>query len=108
MLHRVKFNVRTLNRISQLTEQTSSVVGHKIGIVCIQEHRYHHSEVEIKYHDIGNGWMFVSASTWRNSVKTIIRGIGMLLCSHALKFLNSFEKIKPRMMVATLTASPAQ
>ena len=26
---------------------------HSIGIVCVQEHRYLHSELEIKYHDIG-------------------------------------------------------
>ena len=32
------FNVRTLNRIGQLSELTASAVEHKIDIICIQEH----------------------------------------------------------------------
>ena len=41
------FNVRTLNRIGQLTELTPSAVEHKIHIICSQEHaqrRYTHNE----------------------------------------------------------------
>ncbi len=40
----VTFNVRTLNRIGQLPELITSVVEHKINIICIQEHRYTHEE----------------------------------------------------------------
>ena len=50
------FNVKTLNRIGQLPELTASVIDHNIDIVCVQEHIYHHSEEDIKYHDISNGW----------------------------------------------------
>ena len=60
--------VRTLNRIGHLPEQIASVVEHTIDIVCIQEHKYSHSELEIKYHDIGNGWTLFSASAWKSSV----------------------------------------
>ena len=38
-----KFNVRTLNRIGQLTELIASAEEHKIDIICIQEHRYTHT-----------------------------------------------------------------
>ena len=55
------FNVRTLNRIGQLPELTASAVEHKIDIICIQEHRYTHTE-DIKYHETGNGWMLVTVS----------------------------------------------
>ncbi len=48
------FNVRTLNRIGQLPELIASAVEHKIDIICIQEHRYTHTE-DIKYHETGNG-----------------------------------------------------
>ena len=48
------FNVRTLNRIGQLPELIASVEEHKIDIICIQEHRYTHTE-DIKYHETGNG-----------------------------------------------------
>ena len=48
------FNVRTLNRIGQQPELTTSVIDHNIDIICIQEHRYIHRE-DIKYHDTDNG-----------------------------------------------------
>ena len=59
----------------------------------------------MKYHDTGNGWTFVSASAWKNSVNAAI-GVGMLIGPRALKSLNSMEKIQPRMMVATFNGNP--
>ena len=49
------FNVRTPNRIGQLPELIASAEEHKIDLICIQEHRYTHTE-DIKYHETGNGW----------------------------------------------------
>ena len=99
------FNVRTLNRIGQLPELTASVIDHKIDIICIQEHRYTHSE-NIKYHDTGNGWTLATASAWKNSINATIGGVGMLIGPRALKSLNSIKKIHPRMMVATFNGNP--
>ena len=56
------FNVRTLKRIGQLPELD---IDHNIDIICIQEHKYTHSE-DIKYHDSGNGWTLTTASAWKN------------------------------------------
>ena len=72
------FNVRTLNRIGQLSELTASAVEHKIDVICIQEHRYTHTE-DIKYHETGNGWMLVTVSAWKNSVNVSVGGVGMLI-----------------------------
>ena len=72
------FNVRTLNRIGQLPELTASAGEHKIDIICIQEHRYTHTE-DIKYHETGNGWMLVTGSAWKNSVNASVGGVGMLI-----------------------------
>ena len=69
-------NIRTLNRIGHLLELTASAAEDNIDI---QEHRYYHSEIEIKYHDCSNGWIFISASAWKNSINTIIGRVGMLL-----------------------------
>ena len=92
------FNVRTLNRIGQLPEQTASAIYHNIDIIYVQEHRHLHSE-DIKYHDTGNGWMFVSASAWKNSANAATVGIGIFIGPSALKSLNSIEKIQPGMTV---------
>ena len=87
------FNVRILNRIGQVLELRASAIDHNIDIVCVQEHRYHHSEKDIKYHNPGNGCTFVSSSTWKNSVNAVIGGVGGLISQRALKSLNSIEKI---------------
>ena len=69
----VTFNVRTLNRIGQLPELTASAVEHKIDIICIQEHRYTHTE-DIKYHETGNGWTLATVSAWKNSINATVGG----------------------------------
>ena len=67
------FNVRTLNRIGQLPELIASAVEDKIDIICIQEHRYTHTE-DIKYHETGNGWLLVTVSAWKNCQRRSRRG----------------------------------
>ena len=81
------------------------VIDHNIDIICIQEHRYTHSE-DIKYHHTGNG-CWTAASAWKNSVNATIVGVGMLMGPWALKSLNIIKKIQPRMMVATINGNPS-
>ena len=100
------FNVRTLNRIGQLPTLTASAIDHYIDIVCIQEHRYLHSEV-IKYHNTSNRWTFVLASAGKNSVNAVIRAVGMLIGSWALKSLNSIKKIQLLMIAAIFNGNPS-
>ena len=99
-----KFNVKTLNRKGQLPKVRASAIDHNIDIVCVQEHIYHHSEEDIKFYGTGNGWVFVSASAWKNSVNAVI-GVGMLIGPRVLKLLNSIEKIQPRLMVAPFNSN---
>ena len=99
------FNVRTLNRIGQLPELITSAEEHKIDIICIQEHRYTHTE-DIKYHETGNGWSLATVSAWKNSANAAVGGVGLLIGPRALKTLNNIEKIQPRMMVATFNGNP--
>ena len=80
------FNVRTLNRIGRLPELTASAVEHNIDIICIQEHRYTHSE-DIKYHDTGNGWTLATVSAWKNSVNATVGGVGILIGPRAVNHL---------------------
>ena len=96
------FNVITLNRIGQLPEL---IPEHNIDIICIQEHRCTHAE-DIKYHETGKGWSFVTVSVWKNSVNATVGGVGLLIGPRALKTLNSIEKIQPRMMAATFNGNP--
>ena len=67
----------------------------------MQENKYYHIKLELKYHDTSNGWTFVSVSAWKNSVNVAIRDVGMLLCPHALRSQNNIERIQLRMMCAS-------
>ena len=100
------FNTRTLNRIGQLPELTASVIDHNTDIIYLEERRYTHSE-NIKYHYSANGWTVATASTGKNSVKTTIGGVGMLIGPQAPKSLNSIERIQPRVIVATFNGNPS-
>ena len=104
-IHIATFNIEILNRTGQLLELTKSAAEHNVDMVCIQEHRYHHSEVYVKHHNTCIGWIFISASAWKTSVNAIIGGFRMLLGSRTLKSLNSIEKLQPKMMVATFNGN---
>ena len=75
-------------------------------IICIQEHRYFHEEVILKYHEKGKNWTLINASFWKNSSNSTIGGVGMLLSPHALKSLLNIEKISPRIVVAIFNGNP--
>ena len=98
--------MRTLNKIDQLPELTASASDQNIDIICIQEHRYIHSE-DIKYPDSGNGSTLVSVSAGKkkNTCNAEIGSVGMLTVPWALKSLNSIEKLQPRLMVATFNGN---
>ena len=100
------FNVRTLNTINQLPELVSSAIELNINVICIQEHRYFHSDIKLKYHDVGKGWTLISASAWKNSIGASIGGVGILLSPLALKSLNTIEVIEPRIIIANFHGNP--
>ena len=83
--------IRTLNRIGQLPELIASAEEHKIDIICIQEHRYTHTE-DIKYHETGNGLSLATVSAWKNSVNAAVGGVGLLIGPRALKRLIALRK----------------
>ena len=86
ILNIATFNVRTSNTINLLLELTASAAEHNINIICELEHRYYYCELELKYHNTGNRWTFVSASAWENSVNGTIEGIRILLRPRTFKF----------------------
>ena len=67
-VHTVTFNVKILNTVNQLPESTVFRAKQNRDILCIQEHRHYHSNLEITYHDTNKGWIFVSESAERTSM----------------------------------------
>ena len=81
----------TLNTVNQLLKLAELAAEYNINIICIQEHSYNYRELMIKYHDTRNGWTFVFASSWENSVDAIKGDVGMLPSPCALKSSNSIQ-----------------
>ena len=92
------FDIRTLNIINQLPQLTVSADEHNTDIICIREHRFYHRKFVQKYYDTDN--------EWKNSVNVAIEGVGILLCTHALKLPNSMDRIQPRIMCASFNSKP--
>ena len=73
--------------MNQLPELKVSAAKQNMDIICIQEHKYYHRELELRYHD----------HVWKNSVIATIRGVEMLLSFHALRSINKIVKIQQRL-----------
>lgn len=99
-------NTRTLNGVSKLNEMVAHAEKQKLSIVCIQEHRLYHSDIDLKYEEVGKGWTFITSSAWKNTQNSTIGGIGILLSPYAMKSLNSIETITNRIMIATFNGNP--
>ena len=60
----------------------------------------------MKHHNTNNGWTFVWASAWRNSVNATIEGVGMLFSPRFLKSLTCMEKKQSKIFCATFNSNP--
>ena len=80
------FNLRTLQSIKQMSELIAIAVTYHIDVINLQEHRFDHEDIDLKYHELGNRWTFISASALKNTANSTIGGVGMLLI-HILQSL---------------------
>ena len=101
------FNCRTLNSSGKIGELTALAQEQNIDIICIQEHRIYHDDINIKFHDMKKGWVMITSSAQKASNNSTIRGVGFLLSPNAHKALNSVEPINPRTLIATFNGNPA-
>ena len=83
-----------------MSELIIVAVTYHIDVINLQEHRFYHEDIDLKYHEPGNGWTLISASALKSIGNSTIGGVGMLLSPHATKSLNSIEKITSRILVA--------
>ena len=98
-------NVQTLQKSYKIPELINSAIVSKHDIVCVQEHRYYHPEVEIKEHD-HSGWKLLTASAWKNTVNATIGGVGLFIRSSAYQSLLNIEKISSRIIISTFDGNP--
>ena len=105
-IHISTFNIITFKNDCQSSELVASAIEHDIDIICIQEHRLYHKDIDIKYNILNYGWTLVTASSWKNKSNSSIGGIGLLLSPSAIKSLINVEKISPRIITANFNGNP--
>ena len=84
-----------------MSELIAIAVTYQTDIKNIQEHRFYHEDIDLKYHELGNGRTFKSASVLKSTGNSTIGEVGMLLSPHATKSPSSIEKVTPQILVAT-------
>ena len=102
----VTFNTRTLRDIIKPNELAYLAEKYEIDVMCIQEHRIYHDDVNIKYHDIGKGWVLVTSSATKAENNATIGGVGLLLSPKAFKSVCAIENIDSRIIIATFNGNP--
>ena len=95
------FNIRKLSPIKGLPELTVSTAKQNKDIISVQEHWYHHRELKLKYLHTRNGWK----NYMEKFFNVAIGNLGKLLSPHALKSLNSIEKIQSHLMATSAQQS---
>ena len=100
------FNCRSLSQISRLQELHRCTRLFKTDILSIQEHRFHHPNLDLNYTNLTGGFQLITASAVKNSQGSTIGGIGMVLSPKAVDNLLTIEKISDRIMVAEFNTNP--
>ena len=100
------FNVRTLSGDRKINELIAGAEQHHIDVICIQEHRHFHDNIDIRYSDMGS-WTLITASETKNSVNATVGGVGFLINSRAKASLNYVSKVSSRIVAATFNSNPS-
>ena len=99
------FNARTLTPKGRLEEFGVNAELNKIDIIAVQEHRFYHPDVKLKYHSVGS-YQLVTSSATKNSVNATVGGVGFLLSPRVSDNLLNIESITPKIMILELEGNP--
>ena len=77
----------------------------KIDIIAVQEHRFYHPDVRLKYHSVCS-YQLVTSSATKNSINATVGGVGFLLSPRASDNLLNIELITPKIMILELEGNP--
>ena len=67
-INRSTFNECALQSIKQMSELIAIAVTYHIDVIKVQEHRFYHEDIDLKYHELGNGWNSYLHQLWRTQV----------------------------------------
>lgn len=69
------FNVRSLNSTMKISELVALAIECNINVMSIQEHRFHHTDVELRHVNLARVCTLVTSSAWKSSRNSTIGGL---------------------------------
>ena len=99
------FNVRTLKNENKMSEIIASANATQLDIICLQEHRFIHEDIDTKEYSIGE-WHIITGSAWKNSVNAATGGIGILINKTSFNSLVNVTLVSKRIMIVNCNGNP--
>ena len=98
-------NTQTLQKVWKIPELIATAEKTGQEVICIQEHRFVHLDVDIKEHTFGK-WKLLTCSAWRNSINAAIGGVGILINLRAYNAIKSIDMISNRIVAIHFMGNP--
>ena len=98
-------NTQTLQKVWKIPELIAADEKTGQEVICIQEHRFVHLDVDIKEHTFGK-WKLLTCSAWRNSINGAIGGVGILINLRAYNAIKSIDMISNRIVAIHFMGNP--
>ena len=99
------FNVRTLKNENIISEIIASANATQLDIICLQEHRFIHEDVDTNEYSIGECHM-ITGSAWKNRVNAATGGIGILINKTSFNSLVNVTLVSKRIMIVNFNGNP--
>ena len=77
-----------------------------ITVICIQEHRIYHPDIEVNHKMIGNDWQLIICSAEKNRQNASVGGVGFLINPQVYKSVTKIEQINSQIVKATFDDNP--
>ena len=100
------FNVRTLSNDKNLFKLVHNAQQQNITVICIQDHRNYHPDIEVNHKMIGNDWQLITCSAEKNRQNASVDGVGFLINPQAYKSVTKITKINSQIIKATIDGNP--
>ena len=98
-------NTRTLRSINKQMEICVLAQKYNIDVLGIQEHRIVHTDEQLRYENLIEGYQLITASAARNNAGAAVGGVGILLSPFAKKSLSSIT-CETSIIKATFSGNP--
>ena len=85
-------DIKMLQKVWKIPEFIASAVKTKKEIICLQEYRFVHLDIDMNYRTYVK-WDLLTRSTWNNSTNTATEDIGIIVNTRVYNAISSIDII---------------